>query len=237
MNIGGGEAADQVVRMMLSTGEVAVRLTGSAAKNMLALTMALAKDHKKLSGKVNMAKMLRETRDLRLFPMTPEQYRSFKRKAGKQKLLYSAIMDQDGRGKLVDVVMPVTELDRANLIFERILYAPQQAQEAHRQAEQSPAPDQRQAAQKTPQREPVGKEQDSPTVEPSSAPPKKDTRSEQDLPGTRASSSTSKGGKARMTNERPSVEMRLKQHQAQLQSKKQSAPARTKNRSMDKGAK
>lgn len=36
MNIGGGEAADQLVRMMLSGSEVAVRLSGSAIKNMLA---------------------------------------------------------------------------------------------------------------------------------------------------------------------------------------------------------
>ena len=41
MNTGGGEAADQMVKMMLSGGEVAIRLTGSALKNMLALTMAL----------------------------------------------------------------------------------------------------------------------------------------------------------------------------------------------------
>ena len=40
MNIGGGEAADQLVRMMLSGSEVAVRLGGSALKNMLALTAA-----------------------------------------------------------------------------------------------------------------------------------------------------------------------------------------------------
>lgn len=46
MNIGGGEAADQLVRMMLSGTEVAVRLGGSALKNMLALTMALAKNNK-----------------------------------------------------------------------------------------------------------------------------------------------------------------------------------------------
>lgn len=32
MNIGGGEAADQLVRMMLSGSEVAVRLSGSAIK-------------------------------------------------------------------------------------------------------------------------------------------------------------------------------------------------------------
>ena len=122
MTIGGGEAADQMVRMMLSGGEAAVRLGGSALKNLLALTMALAKHDKVLSGKVNMNRMLRETRDLRLFPMSPEQFRQFQKHAKKQKILFSAIKDRDGSGRVIDVVMPVTELDRANLIFERILY-------------------------------------------------------------------------------------------------------------------
>ena len=67
MNIGGGEAADQLVRMMLSGSEVAVRLSGSALKNVLALSMALAKNHKTISGKVNLAKMLRETRDAQVY--------------------------------------------------------------------------------------------------------------------------------------------------------------------------
>jgi len=122
MNVGGGEAADQMVRMMLSGTEVMVRLSGSALKNMLALTMALASNRKVLSGKVNMGKMLRETRDLRRFPMTPEQYKQFKKLAKKHKLLFSVIKDKDDRGKLMDVILPVTELDRANSIFERILY-------------------------------------------------------------------------------------------------------------------
>lgn len=136
MTIGGGEAADQMVRMMLSGGEVAVRLGGSALKNLLALTMALAKNNQTISGKVSMTKMLRETRDLRLFPMTPEQYKQFARQAKKQKILFSAIKDRDDKGKLVDVVMPVTELDRANLIFERIMYqgSVRQAPERERQA-------------------------------------------------------------------------------------------------------
>ena len=50
MNIGGGEAADQMVRMLLSGTEVVIRLSGSALKNLLALTLALARNHKKLSG-------------------------------------------------------------------------------------------------------------------------------------------------------------------------------------------
>ena len=109
MNIGGGEAADQMVRMMLSGTEVAVRLSGSALKNLLALTMALASNRKTLSGKVNMGKMLRETRDLRRFPMTPQQYNQFKKLAKKHKLLYSVIRDKDDRGQLMDVILPVTE--------------------------------------------------------------------------------------------------------------------------------
>ena len=122
MNVGGGEAADQMVRMMLSGTEVAVRLSGSALKNLLALTMALAHNRKTLTGKVNMGTMLRETRDLRRFPMTPQQYKQFKKLAKKHKLLYSVICGKDDRGKLMDVILPVTELDRAHAIFERILY-------------------------------------------------------------------------------------------------------------------
>ena len=70
MNIGGGEAADQLVRMMLSGGEVAVRLSGSGLKNMLALTLALAKNHKTISGKVNLVNIMKETRDVRRFAMS-----------------------------------------------------------------------------------------------------------------------------------------------------------------------
>ena len=122
MTVGGGEAADQMVRMMLSGTEVAVRLSGSALKNLLALTMALASNRKTLSGKVNMGKMLKETRDLRRFPMTPQQYKQFQKSAKKHKLLFSVIKDKDDKGKVLDVILPVTELDRANAIFERILY-------------------------------------------------------------------------------------------------------------------
>lgn len=112
---------------------------------MLAMSMALAQSRRTLSGRVRMGKMLRETRDLRVFPMSAEKYRQFQKLAGRQKLLYSAIRDQDGRTKLVDVVLPVTELDRANVIFQRMLYQPEReaqgespAKEAERTASEPP---------------------------------------------------------------------------------------------------
>lgn len=231
MNIGGGEAADQLVRMMLSGSEVAVRLSGSAIKNMLALTMALAKNHKTISGKVNLVKMLKETRDVRRFSMSPEQYQQFRQRAGKQKILFSAIRDSDNKGKIVDVIMPVTEIDRANMIFERIRYtgqpeqarqdAPSKEQEA-RVGQEAP---QREQQGETPVTPPAGKRQE--------VAPKKESRSGTDLPDTKGRSTSSSGRETAagtMTSERPSVLERLKGYQAQLDQQQKSAPAKEKVR-------
>ena len=245
MTVGGGEAADQMVRMMLSGGEVAVRLGGSALKNLLALTMALARNNQTISGKVRMAKMLRETRDLRLFPMTPEQYKQFKKHAKKQKILFSAIKDKDGKGKLIDVVMPVTELDRANLIFERIMYQSPVRQAPEREERPTPGPEEsRQKRSPDRDRQDPRTERDGPQEPPLEAPrrelpddpwelepPKKDSRSGRDSRDTRTRSSTRRDSREdRMENERPSILDKLKGYRAQLDSRKQSVPAKTKSR-------
>ena len=120
----GGEAADQLMKMYLSGAEMVVRLSGSFLKNLLAIMMALAKNHKKVYGKISLANMLRETRDLRTFTMTPAQYKAFRKLAKKEGILFAAASDKDGKGKLFDVILPATEVDRANRIFERILYNP-----------------------------------------------------------------------------------------------------------------
>ena len=275
MTIGGGEAADQMVRMMLSGGEVAVRLGGSALKNLLALTMALAKSNKTISGKVNMTRMLRETRDLRVFPMTPEQYRQFKKYAKKQKILFSAIKDKDDSVRLVDVVMPATELDRANLIFERIMYqgpvrqAPERKRRAPERDEREPererserSPEQNkqppQQAQEAPQEERSEEDgpepqrsQKSPTGrdfrpewttrrrelpnDPWEIPPKKDSRSERDSPGTKTRSSTRRTSNGETTrNDRPSILGRLEAYRIQLGGKERSVPTREKSKARPK---
>ncbi len=124
MNVGEGDAAEKVVRMMLSGGEVAVRLTGSALKNGIALLLALYKNHKKVYGKTSFVKLLKQTRDIRTFTMTPQQFRQFQRDSGKYKLLYAAVQDRRRRNAPVDVILPTTEIERANKIFEKIRYAP-----------------------------------------------------------------------------------------------------------------
>ncbi len=205
MNIGGGEAADQMVRMMLSGGEVAVRLTGSAAKNLLAISLALAKSHKKVSGRMRMGKMLQQTRDLRTFPMTQEEYRAFKKGAQEKKLLYAAVKNTRNPNGMVDVVMPPSEVERANLVFAQMMYRQPEAE--------------RQKAQEVPAKE----------KQPET--PKKDSRSGRGSRDTSISSPTHAESAVRTMGERPSVEGRLKAYRAQLDGQHRSAPARQKAKS------
>ena len=193
MNIGSGEAADQMVRMMLSGGEVTVRLGASAIKNLAAISIALARNHKTLSGKVQMKQMLQQTRDLRLFSMTKEEYKAFRKEAGHQKLLYATIRDK--RTGQIDVVLPTTDLERANHVFDRMTYRGAGAQ-------------------------PKEQTQDTPEQE---RPPKKGSRSEPDLSVQRDSSSSERsasGRQSRMTNDkRFSVGDQLRAYRKYLDSK------------------
>lgn len=205
MNIGGGEAADQMVRMMLTGGEVAVRLTGSAAKNLLAISLALAKSHRKVSGRMRMGKMLQQARDLRTFPMTQEEYRAFKKGAREKKLLYAAIKNTRTPNGMVDVVMPPSEVERANLVFAQMMYRQPEADRQHAQ--------------------------DAPSMEKQPEAPKKDSRSGRGSRDISISSPTRAESAAKMTSERPSVEGRLKAYRAQLNGQRRSAPARQKAKS------
>ena len=114
--------------MMLSGGEVAVKLAGSAAKNAAAMLLALARNHKKVYGKTSLKKILQQTRDIRTFSLTPEQYREFSRQA-KDKVLFAGIQDKEQPDAPVDLVIPTTDLELANVIFERLFGSLEKPQE------------------------------------------------------------------------------------------------------------
>ena len=185
-----GDAAETVVRVMLTGTEITLRLTASAAKNLLALSVALAKQHKQISGKTRMKKILKDTRDIRVFPMTRAQYRTFQKKAKPFRLLYASIRDRDGNGQ-IDLVLPATELDRANLVFEKMLY--QQGDKASGKA----------SAEKV-------REKEEPSKNVSRWPP--------DLTATRAGLVRSEATPQSRTtsSERESVILRLEQYRKQL---------------------
>ena len=116
-----GEAADEVVRMVLNGTEVAIRLTGSAAKNLAAILVAWSKNHKKVYGKTSMMKLLRSGEELQVLTLTKEQYRDFRDSAKKQVLFAPFVNTKTDDGK-VDVVIASRSVPLVNHILERIGY-------------------------------------------------------------------------------------------------------------------
>lgn len=126
-----GDAAEQVIRIALSGGEVALRLTGSLAKNVAAFLLAMRQNNKAVYGRKSVKKLLQNTRDLRIFDhMTPEQFKAFRKKANRQKILYAGVGDKLMNPTFIDLMLPISEIERANLIFETIGYTPRNDRQA-----------------------------------------------------------------------------------------------------------
>ena len=62
-----GDAAEQIVRMSLEGAEVALKITGAAAKNIAAALYTVLKDQKKTKGKARIETMLRQQRPMTIY--------------------------------------------------------------------------------------------------------------------------------------------------------------------------
>ncbi len=98
-----GEAADEFVRIVLNGTEVAVRLTGSAAKNLAALLVEWSRNGKKTYGKTSMMRLLKSGEELQVLSLSEEQYRRF-RETAKRNVLYAPfrnVKTDDGKVEVV----------------------------------------------------------------------------------------------------------------------------------------
>lgn len=122
MNLG-SDPADQIVRYSLEGTEVALKLSGLAAKNFALFVYAVLKDQKKTRGKTRLVRMLKEQRPFKFFQIPQEALREFAKEARAHGLLYVPICNKrdDGQIELVvfadDAAKVQRVLDNLNLDF------------------------------------------------------------------------------------------------------------------------
>lgn len=134
-----GEAADLVMKEGVQISEEAIKLLARGAKNLAALLYALAKDQKKLYGKVNMNRLLSEQRPIEVLPLRTEDFDEFKRRAKKVGLLFSTILDKKGDAPFLEILTNIDHLSQANYILEQMGYQPKQLEDVQPKKEQTPA--------------------------------------------------------------------------------------------------
>ena len=103
-----GDAAEQIVRMSLEGAEVALRLTGSAAKNVAAAlyTILQNKDKSKIRGRQRLTAMLKSGKELKVFTVSEEHLKQFAQEAKRYGVVYCALRGKDKSADgMVDVMV------------------------------------------------------------------------------------------------------------------------------------
>ena len=132
-----GDAAEQVVRLSLETGEVAVKLAGEGAKQLAILLYAILREQKKTKGKTRLTNMLRSGKELKVFAVKDSDLQLFCREAKKYGVLYCVLKDRDATYGLTDIMVRAEDASKINRIFERFNLAAVDMAEVRREIEQS----------------------------------------------------------------------------------------------------
>lgn len=114
-----GEAADQVVRMMLEGSEVLIKLSGSGAKNAAVLLYSILREQKKTNGAARLSNMLRSGKPLKVYTFKDRDLAKFKEVAKEYGVLYTVLKDKDKTDGVFDVLVRADDESKINRIVER----------------------------------------------------------------------------------------------------------------------
>lgn len=117
-----GDAAEQVVRLSLEGTEVALKLTGSAAKNIAAAIYAVLKnrDKNKIKGRQRLTAMLKSGKELKVFTISEEHLKQFATEAKRYGVVYCALRGKEKSADgMVDVMVRAEDASKINRIVER----------------------------------------------------------------------------------------------------------------------
>lgn len=117
-----GDVADLMVKEGIQITEASIKMLAAGSKNLAAFLWALAKDGKKLSGKTNMARLLREGKKLEVFHIKEDDLKEFRAYA-KKNVLFAGVKDRRRTDGMVDLITNVDFVSQVNLFMERRGYA------------------------------------------------------------------------------------------------------------------
>lgn len=108
-----GEVADLMVKESIQITAETAKLLAAGSKDLTAFLLALVQDNRKLSGKTNMTRLLRDGKELKVFHIREKDLEDF-RKYAKQSVLYAVIKDSRAEDGMVDMITNVDYVSQIN---------------------------------------------------------------------------------------------------------------------------
>ena len=116
----GGEAADQMVSYAFKGGEVVLRLSGAAAKNLAVYLTALLKQGGPSKGKTTLKRMIADGKELTVQRIDTDQIPYFNDMAKKYGVMFVAVRDRKNPDGKCDIMFRLEDSARVNRIFDRL---------------------------------------------------------------------------------------------------------------------
>lgn len=125
-----GDVADLMVKESIQLTEASIKLLAAGSKNLAAFLWALAKDSKKVTGKTNLGRLLKEGRELKVFRIKESDIKTFGAFSKQYGVLFAGIKDKRREDGMIDLISSVDYAAQVNHILERLGYpAPVRTQE------------------------------------------------------------------------------------------------------------
>ena len=122
-----GDAAEQIVRLSLEGAEVAVRITGAAAKEIATFIVAALKNdskHLKSRGRARMTSMLKSGKALEIYSVKEKDLQKFMQGAKQYGIVYCVLRDRKGAPDgLCDIMVKVDDAPKISRLAERFKFA------------------------------------------------------------------------------------------------------------------
>lgn len=113
------DPADQIVRYSLQGTEVALKLSGLAAKNFAMFAYAVLQDHKKTRGKTRLEQLLKMQKPLKFFTVPETRMREFAKESKRHGLLFVPIRDKSQPG-MIEIAVLAQDAAKINRIMDRM---------------------------------------------------------------------------------------------------------------------
>lgn len=113
------DPADQIVRYSLEGTEVALKLSGLAAKNFAMFAYAVLQDHQKTSGKTKLTELLKRQKPLKFFTMPEDRMQEFTKEAKRHGLLFVPMRDKSQPG-VIEIAVLAQDAAKVNRIMDRM---------------------------------------------------------------------------------------------------------------------
>lgn len=115
------DSAEQFIRLCLDETEFALKITGSAVKNIVAALYVISKDTSSKKGKASLNKMLRSENELKIFSIKKEEMKIFAREAKTYGVYYTTLINKNNKSvdSMIDIMVGAKDAPKVNRIIER----------------------------------------------------------------------------------------------------------------------